>query len=159
MRSDDWTHMGALPPQVGPIKFLPVRAPMSLNVETARSRIVLNDGPERLIERNMAAANLCRNATIVHKDLIRGVKAEPADYDHIDNAMRIIALVLFNPDVLETLAERARTEIPEKSWPLVGHAIRFLRARVCAPRDMPLRSMEQFVGAANWFLRVLGQEL
>lgn len=151
--------MGALPPQVGPIKFLPVRSLMSYNVETARSRIVLNDGPERSVERNIAAANLCRNATIVVKDVLRGVKPDPDDHEHIDNAIRSVALVLFDPDLLEILEERVRSEIPSKSWPIVGKALRFLRARVCAPRDMPIRSMEQFVGAINWLLRVLEEEL
>lgn len=151
--------MGALPPQVGPIKFLAVRSPMSYNIETARSRIVLNDGPERSVERNIAAANLCRNSTIVVKDVIRGVKAETNDHEHIDNALRVIALVLFDPDLLEILEERTRSEIPSKSWPMLGKSLRFFRARICAPRDMPLRSMEQLVGAVNWLLRVLDQEL
>lgn len=159
LRSDDWTHIGALPPQIGPVRFLRTRAPMSLNVETSRSLLVLNDGPERAVERNIAAANLCRNSTIVVKDAIRLSKADEADHPHIDNALRIVALVLFDPDLLEVLENRARNEIPRKSWPVVGTAIRYERVRCCAPRDMPLHSMEQFAGAINWLLRVLEQDL
>lgn len=159
LRSDDWTHIGALPPQIGPVRFLRTRSPISLSVDNSRTLLVLNDGPERAVERNIAASNLCRNWNIVFKDAIRGSKADEGDHPHIDNALRIIAQVLFDPDLLEVLEQRARTEIPRKSWPVVGDAIRFERIRCCAPRDMPLHSMEQFSGAINWLLRVLEQDL
>lgn len=135
------------------------RSPVSTQVETSRNALVLNDGPERRLERNIAASNLCRNADLVVKDAIRGSKAAEADHVHIDNSLRIIAQVLFDPDLLEILEERARTEIPRSSWKVVGDGLRFERIRCCAPRDMPLRSMEQFAGAINWLLRTLEQEL
>lgn len=120
---------------------------------------MLNDGPERKMERNIAAATMCRNATPVVKDAIRGGKVSEPDHDHVDNAFRIMAQVLFDPDQLEVLEERARTEIPKKSWKVIGDAVRFERARCCAPRDMPAAAMEQFSGAINWFLRTIEQEL
>lgn len=135
------------------------RSPVSTQVETSRNVLVLNDGPERSLERNIAASNLCRNADLVVKDAIRGSKAVEADHVHIDNSLRIIAQVLFDPDLLEVLEERARTEIPRSLWKVVGDGLRFERIRCCAPRDMPLRSMEQFAGAINWLLRTLEQEL
>lgn len=135
------------------------RSPISTQVENSRAMLVLNDGPERSVERNIAASNLCRNADLVVKDAIRGSKAVEADHVHIDNSLRIIAQVLFDPDLLEVLEERARTEIPRSSWKVVGDGLRFERIRCCAPRDMPLRSMEQFAGAINWLLRTLDQEL
>lgn len=159
LRSDDWTHIGALPPQIGPVRFLRTRAPMSLAVETSRARHVLNDGPERKMQRHLAAIRLCQNAPLVVKDAIRGAKAAEPDHHHIDNALRIIAQVLFNPDLLEVLEERARSEIPRSSWKVVGDGLRFERIRCCAPRDMPAQSMEQFSGAINWLLRTLEQEL
>lgn len=159
LQSDDWTHRGALPPQVGPIRFYSARAPMSLNVDKARSRFILNDGPERAIERNIAATSLCRNATIVLRDLCDHVKAKSSDQAYIDNALRTLAMVLFDPDQLEILEELVRSEIPTNSRLMVGNAIRFLRTRVCTPRDMPLNSMEQFAGATNWLLHTLQQEL
>lgn len=159
LRSDDWTNIGALPPQIGPVKFGRTRTALSFSVESSRARYVLNDGPERQVERNMAATTLCRNSVLVVKDAIRGSKAAEPDHPHVDNALRIIALVLFDPDLLEVLEERARSEIPKRSWKVVGDAIRFERIRVCAPRDMPPRSMEQFSGAINWLLRTLEQDL
>ena len=159
MRSDDWTHIGALPPQIGPVRFSKPRTSMSFGVETARTRYVLNDGPERAMERNIAATTMCRNAELVVKDAIRGGKVPEADHDHVDHAFRIMAQVLFDPDLLEVLEERARAEIPKSSWKIVGDAVRFERARCCSPRDMPLLSMQQFSGAINWFLRTLEQDL
>lgn len=159
LRSDEWTHIGALPPQIGPVKFARTRTPVSLNVDLIRSRHVLNDGPERALERNIAAATLCRKSALVVADAIDGAQAEVSDHDHVDNALRIVAQVLFDPDLLEVLEERARSEIPRKSWSVVGHAIRYERIRLCCPRDMPIHSMEQFSGAINWLLRTLEQEL
>lgn len=159
LRSDDWTHIGALPPQIGPVHFLKMRSAISYSVETNRSKHVLNDGPERRIERNMAATAMHRNSALVVKDAIRGGNVPEEDHVHVDHAFRIMAQVLFDPDLLEVLEERARVEIPKTSWKLVGDAVRFERARCCSPRDMPVLSMEQFCGAINWFLRTLEQEL
>lgn len=141
------------------MRFAKSRTSISFSVETARSRYVLNDGPERKLERNIAAATMCRNNKNVVKDAIRGGKVEEEDHDFVDNAFRIMAQVLFDPDLLELLEERARAEIPNKSWNIVGNAVRFERARCCSPRDMPIHAMEQFCGAINWFLRTLEQDL
>lgn len=159
LRSDDWTHIGALPPQIGPVKFVKNRALISIKVETARTLHVLNDGPEGKMARNMAAAALCRNSRLVVNDAINGMRAAAADHRHVDNALRIIAQVLFDPDLLEVLEERARLEIPDSSRGIVGDCIRFERARCCSPRDMPIVAMEQFCGAINWLLVTLRQEL
>lgn len=159
LRSDDWTHIGALPPQIGPVQFQRTRSPLSLSVETGRARHVLNDGPERKYERHLAGWRLCQNAENVVKDAIRGSKAEEPDHVYLDHALRIVAQVLFDPDMLEVLEERARSDIPRTSWKVVGDGLRFERIRLCAPRDMPVLSMEQFCGAINWLLRTLEQEL
>lgn len=159
LRSDDWTHIGALPPQIGPVRFGKIRTDASYGVETARQRHVLNDGPERKMERNVAAATICRNSTAVVKDAIKGGKVPEEYHVFVDKAFRIMAQVLFDPDLLEVLEEYAKAEIPKKAWSVVGDAVRFERARCCSPRDMPIRSMEQFCGGINWFLRTLGQDL
>lgn len=133
---------------------------MSLLVETSRNLHVLNDGPERSIERNIAATTLCRNCDVVVPDAIRGSTSTiKKEHEYIDHALRVIAQVLFDPDLLEKLEERIRNEIPKDCWKVVGDGIRFERIRGCAPRDMPLSSMEQFAGAINWLLRTLEQEL
>jgi len=159
MSSDDWTHIGALPPQIGPVRFTKTRSAASLAVETSRALHVLNDGPERRFERNQAAAAICRNHDLVVKDAIRGGQVSETDHVYVDKAFRILAAVLFNPDILEKLEDLARTEIPVRSWTVIGDAVRFERARCCSPRDMPIRAMEQFCGAINWFLRTLKQDL
>lgn len=159
LRSDDWTHIGALPPQIGPVRFTKTRSPQSLGVETSRKFHMLNDGPERRLERNQAAAAICRNHDIVVKDAIRGGKVPETDHIYVDKAFRILAAVLFNPDILEKLEEQAKVEIPVRAWKIIGDAVRFERARCCAPRDMSIRAMEQFAGAINWFLGTLKQEL
>lgn len=120
---------------------------------------MLNDGPEGKIPRSQAGAAICRNHKAVVKDAITGGKVPEMDYAHIDNAFRIMSQVLFDPDLLEVLEDRVRKEIPKGSWGIVGNAIRFERARCCAPRDMPIHAMRQFCGAINWLLRTLGQEL
>lgn len=158
-RSDDWTHIGALPPQIGPAQFTKNRLPVSYGVETARGKHVLNDGPEGKTMRNIAAATMCRNSTLVVKDAIRGGKVPEKDHAYVDLAFRIMAQALFEPDLLEVLEDTARAQIPKESWKVVGDAVRFERARCCSPRDMPLPAMEQFCGGINWMLRSLGQEL
>ncbi|CAN8070591.1 unnamed protein product [Agarophyton chilense] len=158
-RSDDWTHIGALPPQIGPVKFTANRLTLSHSVETARGKHVLNDGPEGKLMRNIAAETMCRNSALVVKDAIRGGKVPEKHHAHVDLAFRIMANALYDPDVLEALEDTAREQMPRECWKDVGDAIRFERARCCSPRDMPLLAMHQFCGVINWLLRTLGQEL
>lgn len=159
LRSDDWTHIGALPPQIGPVRFVRNRNDASYLVETVRQLYMLNDGSESRLSRHIAAARLSANGELVVRDAIMGMKVPEDDHRHVDNALRIIAQVLLDPDMLEALEGRIRKEIPKASWETVGGAVRFERARCCAPRDMPLASMKQFCGAINWMLKTLGQKL
>lgn len=160
LRSDDWTHIGALPPQIGPVRFLSTRSQDSLFVEQSRNLHILNDGPEKQIERNIAASNLCRNADIVVPDAIRGCKSDNKEHhEYVDLALRILAQVLYEPDLLEVLEDRLRSQIPQEAWKVVGDGLRFEKIRVCAPRDMPITSMKEFCGGINWILKTLEQDL
>lgn len=159
LRSDDWTHIGALPPQIGPMQFGKTRNAASLSVETARSRYVMNDGPEGAVVRNLAGVAISKNHVLVVKDAIVGVKVSEKEQVLVDFAFRLMCEVLFDPDKLEMGEVKALKEIPKDSRVTVGNAIRFERARCCAPRDMPIKAMEQFCGVINWLLRTLGQEL
>lgn len=159
LRSDDWTHIGALPPQIGDVRFPRTRAPMSLNVESERALHMLNRSADGEVARHQAAAAICRNHRLVIKDAIMGTKVPEQDHAHVDNAFRILTGILLDPSQAEVLELRMKREIPRSSWTTVGHAIRFERARCCAPRDMPIVAMRQFCGGINWILGLLGQEL
>lgn len=159
LRSDDWTHIGALPPQIGPVSFGKTRNAASISVETARSRYMLNDGPEGVLYRRQAATAITRNHVLVVKDAIGGVKVPEKEQHLVDFAFRIMSEVLLDPSILEDAERRALKEIPKEVRVRIADAIRFERARCCSPRDMPIKGMEQFCGIINWLLRTLGQEL
>lgn len=159
LRSDDWTHIGALPPQIGPLQFGKTRSAASLGVETARSRYMLNDGASGEVFRNQAGLAISKNHVLVVKDAIRGVEVGEKEECLVDFAFRLMSDVLFDPDILEMAEVKALKEIPKDSRVTVANAIRFERARCCAPRDMSIKALEQFCGVINWLLRTLGQEL
>ena len=159
LRSDAWTHIGALPPQIGPVRFNKTRDAKSMSVETARLLHILNDGPERKEARHQAASAICRNSELVIKDAIRGGKVPEKYHKYVDLSFQIMVQVLTNPDRLEDLEDQLRETIPQDAWKVIGNAIRFERIRCCAPRDMPIWAMEQFCGAINWILRTLEQQL
>lgn len=159
LRSDDWTHIGALPPQIGPIRFFQSRADISLNIDVERSMHILNDGLDGKLARDQAGAAVCRNHMLVVKDAIMGVGVPGQDHGHVDTAFRIMTHVLLDPEALGASELRIRKEIPRSSWAIVGNSLRFERSRCCAPRDMSVLAMRQFCGAVNWALRSLGQDL
>lgn len=142
------------------MSFLRTRSPASLAVETARSKHVLNDGPEGAVWRKQAASAICRNHTAVTKDAMRGVKGCPDAFHSVtDFAFRVLSEVLLDPSRLEEAEIRVRETVKTEEWVMLGHALRFERVRCCAPRDMPIRAMEQFCGVINWMLRTIEQEL
>eukprot|EP00177_Eucheuma_denticulatum_P004546 GFKZ01008266.1.p1 GENE.GFKZ01008266.1~~GFKZ01008266.1.p1 ORF type:complete len:473 (+),score=28.39 GFKZ01008266.1:221-1639(+) len=159
LRSDDWTHIGALPPQIGPIRFFHSRSDISLNIDIERSLHVLSEGLDGKSARDQAGAALCRNHELVVKDAIMGVEVPAQDHAHVETVFRVMTHVLLDPEAQGVSELRIRKQIPRSSWGIVGNALRFERSRCCAPRDMSILAMRQFCGAVNWALRSLRQDL
>ena len=79
LRSDDLTHVLALPPQIGPCKFSGERGTASLNVDRYRALAILNDGEEARKERLEACGALVRNHKAVVADAVRGIGIKKED--------------------------------------------------------------------------------
>jgi glutathione S-transferase len=157
-RSDDKTHILALPPQFGSVNFLDDRAELSTLIDRRRSLLVLNDGPEGAAARLTAAAAMVRNAELIVADAVRGVKGGRGDTAAMDVAFRVAAAVLADPATLEDAAVALLSAVPERARKLVAEGMRFERERCCTPRDMPVLAMEQFAGAMNWAASVLDKQ-
>jgi glutathione S-transferase len=157
-RSDDKTHILALPPQFGPVTFLAERKEISTLIDRRRSLHMLNDGPDGSAARLAAAAAMVRNADLIVADAVRGAQGGPTDEQHVDAAFRILvaALVDPGPGKLEELEATLLAAIPVSARKVVADAMRFERERCCTPRDMPVLAMEQFAGVMNWGASVLG---
>lgn len=158
MRSDDWTHVLALPPQIGPVKFGSSRSADSQAIETERAFHVLNDGPERRTERMQAAGALSRNVDLVLPDAVRGANVNNENEQYVDHAFRTIVSVLLDPDQLEALEESVNESIPVSARGQVATAMKFTRGRVCTPRDMSVEAKREFCGALNWLIVALGHK-
>lgn len=158
-RGDDLSHILALPPQFGNVKFTAERTEVSTIIDRRRSLHVLNDGPEGRTARVQAASAIVRNSDIVVPDSFKGGGAlEKGDQDLVDCAFRILVSVLMNPDQLETCESELLSTVDSASRVAVGNCLRYERGRCCTPRDMPVAALEQFCGAINWALDVLGCE-
>lgn len=156
-RGDDLSHILALPPQFGNVKFTGERTEVSTIIDRQRALFVLNDGPEGANARTQAASAIVRNVDIVIPDAIKGGKATAkAEQALVDVAFRIMVSALMDPDNLEDLESALIDAIPSTSRVVVGNCLRFERGRCCTPRDMPVPALEQFSGVINWALDVLG---
>lgn len=158
--SDDLTHVLALPPQFGPVKFTGPRANVSSIIDRRRSLHVLNDGSEGGNDREEAAAAIARNADLVISDAMKGTKTANALQDYVDIAFRILVQALMDPGPgkLEALEVQANDKIPESVRGIVASCLRFERGRCCTPRDMSVAALTQFCGAINWLIRSLGEQ-
>lgn len=156
-RSDDKTHILALPPQFGPVKFTKEREAISTLIDRRRSLLILNDGPEGAEWRLKAAEAMVRNGDLIVKDAVRGAQGTPADEEYVDVAFRILATALVDPGPgkLEELEGILLSSIPESARKVVAAGMQFERERCCTPRDMPVLAMEQFAGVMNWGAAIL----
>jgi glutathione S-transferase len=158
-RSDDITHVLALPPQIGRVGMQGPRAEISTMIDRRRSLHTLNDGPEREDDRLVAAAAIVRNFELVVPDALKGGGAAQSIYEHIDVAFRALVLCLVDPALLESIESSVLTPIPSQARPAVADCLRFTRGRACTPRDMSVDALEQFCGGLNWIIQCLGEEL
>lgn len=164
-RSDDLTHVLALPPQIGPCTFVGDRGRVSLAIDRARSLAVLNDGDDASAKavRAEAAAALVNNREAVVKDALKGTgqngRAAAAVGAAVEVGFRAAAAVLADPDRLEELeADLAAPASLGGHASAVAAAARYERQRACVPRDMTAAGMVQFCGAMNWLVRACGEE-
>lgn len=154
-RSDDLSHVLALPPQIGRVTFKEPREQISLNIDRARSLHVLNDSEEGKAARDEAAAALVRNHDLILPDAITGCDADEAARPHVDKALCTLVQALSNPDELENIEKSLASEIPDSMKSTVSDCLRFERGRCCTPRDMSVAALVQFSGAINWAIRAL----
>lgn len=161
MRSDDLTHVLALPPQIGRCRFQGTRKAESLSVDRFRKLAILNDGSDGEPARLEACAALVRNHEAVLKDAMDGAGADeknPSLTDSVGFGFRAAAEVLLDPDHLEAMEEAVQKNIAEEYRSLVASAARFERQRCCTPRDMCVDAAVQFYGSMNWLIRVLEKD-
>lgn len=155
-RSDDLTHVLALPPQIGPCTFVGDRRRVSLAIDRARSLAVLNDGDDAAATalRAEAAAALVNNREAVVKDALKGIGkagSAPAVDTAVAVGFRAAAAVLADPTRLEALeADLAAPATLGGHAAAVAAAARYERQRACVPRDMTAAGAVQFCGAMNW---------
>lgn len=162
-RSDDLTHVLALPPQIGPCTFVGDRGRVSLGIDRARSLAVFNDGDDAaaVAVRAEAAAALVNNREAVVKDALKGIRqAGKAPVSAaVEVGFRAAAAVLADPSRLEALeADLARPAALGGAAANVAAAARYERQRACVPRDMTAAGAVQFCGAMNWLVRACGEE-
>jgi glutathione S-transferase len=158
-RSDDITHVLALPPQIGRVGMQGPRAEISTMIDRRRSLHILSDGPEREEDRMMAAAAIVRNYDLVVPDALKGGGAAQGMLQHIDVVFRALVLCLLDPELLESIVSSSFSEIPSAERPAVADCLRFTRGRACTPRDMSVGALEQFCGGLNRIIQCLGEEL
>eukprot|EP00172_Hildenbrandia_rubra_P001529 Plantae.Rhodophyta-Hildenbrandia_rubra.ctg20955.p1 GENE.Plantae.Rhodophyta-Hildenbrandia_rubra.ctg20955~~Plantae.Rhodophyta-Hildenbrandia_rubra.ctg20955.p1 ORF type:complete len:295 (-),score=45.72 Plantae.Rhodophyta-Hildenbrandia_rubra.ctg20955:157-966(-) len=158
LRSDDLSHVLALPPQIGPCGFSGERSDVSLRIDRYRGLGVLNDGSEGEEDRLEACGALTRNHDAVLKDAVKGAgikDTESKKKEAIDFGFRAVTEVLRNPDRLEELEDLVLHNIEEQERDIVASAARYERQRCCTPRDMSVAASIQFFGGMNWLIQVL----
>jgi glutathione S-transferase len=157
-RSDDLTHVLALPPQIGRVTMLGPRNEISVMIDRRRSLHVLNDGPERAEDRKVAAAAVVRNYDLVVPDSMKGGSAQEKDKPFVDIAFRYLVQAFLDPDQLESIESSLQSQISSESRATVASCLRFTRGRCCTPRDMSVDALEQFCGGLNWLIGALGEQ-
>ncbi len=158
LMSDDISYALSIPPQIGPVRFLPNRTEVSTNIDKARSKHMLNDGDEKKADRLEAAERFLNNFEAVFKDACKGAQTVDISKSAVELAFRAVAGVLVDPNTLEKLEAGLKEEIVEDDRQAVCAALRFMRGRACTPRDMTVDGLVQFCGAINWCIRTLGLE-
>lgn len=161
-RSDDLSHVLALPPQIGPCTFVGDRSAASLAIDRARSLFVLNDGDDAAARavRAVAAAALVNNREAVVKDALKGIKAKgnAAVGADVEAGFRAAVAVLADPVGLEAVEVHLAAPGALGDRAAVAAAARYERQRACTPRDMTPAGLAQFCGAMNWLVRACGEE-
>jgi len=162
LRSDDLTHVLALPPQIGPCTFVGDRGRASLLIDRARSLAVLNDGDDAaaVAVRAEAAAALVNNREAVVKDALKGIQrtGNQSVATDIETGFRAAVAVLADPSQLEALEEALAASGALGDMAAVAAAARYERQRACTPRDMTVAGAVQFSGAMNWLIRACGED-
>jgi len=162
LRSDDLTHVLALPPQIGPCTFVGDRGRASQLIDRARSLAVLNDGDDAaaVAVRAEAAAALVNNREAVVKDALKGIQrtGNRSVATDIETGFRAAVAVLADPSQLEALEEALAASGALGDMAAVAAAARYERQRACTPRDMTVAGAVQFSGAMNWLIRACGED-
>jgi len=156
--SDDISYALSISPQVGSCRFLNERTEISTNVDTERSKHMLDTGDERAMDRLEAAERFCGNFEAVLKDAYKGARTMDAAKPAVELAFRAVAAALGDHLEIEALEDSLKAEVIEEDRLPAASALKFLRSRVCTPRDMTVDGSVQFCGAINWCIRALGHE-
>ncbi|KAA8496163.1 Protein IN2-1-like A [Porphyridium purpureum] len=161
LKGDAYTHVRALPPQIGRCPIVESAKPFVDRVESAPLKQVLLFTDENRADRHEAAAAICRNYAAVTRDAMKGaqISADDVAFERLfDAALQCAAVALVDgPEAARaTYQQSAPAFAASGRLDNLAAALAYEARRVCTPRDMSVAAAPLFQGALNFVRAELG---